>query len=141
MVQIRRYAHGEGDFWHRMGPFLASAAVRRELGGPITSDEATEWWIAIDDQSETIGFAAARHRKDVWELRHAYVVSEWRGRGVYHSLCQLRLNAGRETGAKVARTTVNEHSLPVYLELGFREVSSRGRYTVVEKELTVDEPV
>src|SRR5690606_24791676 len=37
-LEIRRYAHGEGDFWYRMGPFLASAAVRRELGAPISSD-------------------------------------------------------------------------------------------------------
>src|SRR5690606_14480012 len=54
-MEIRQYKHGEGDFWQRMGPFLASAAVRRELGAPITSDETTTWWLAVDGDW-TLGF-------------------------------------------------------------------------------------
>lgn len=135
-MKIVRYQHGEGDFWYRMGPFLASASVRRELGVPITSDKDMVWWLAIDNDGQTIGFAAAKLRKDVCEMRHAYVVPEARGKGVYHALCQARLEECQKWEAKVARSTVNEYSLPVFLELGFKPVSNRGKkYTVVEKEL------
>lgn len=135
-LRIVRYQHGEGDFWQRMGPFLVSSAVRRELGTAITSDEHTVWWLAIDDENRAIGFAAARCRKDVCEMRHAYVIPEARGQGVYHALCEARLSECREWGARIARATVNARSLPVYLDLGFRPVSTRGQYTIVEKELT-----
>lgn len=138
-MKIVRYRHGEGDFWQRMGPFLVSAAVRRELGVPITSDEETEWWLAIGEDDRTIGFAAARRRKDVCELRHAYVIPEARGKGVYRRLCEARLEACRNSNSRVARCTVNEKSLPIYLELGFKPVSTRGQYTTVEKELEARE--
>lgn len=140
-MEIRRYAHGEGDFWYRMGPFLASAAVRRELGAPISSDENTTWWLAIDDANNTIGFVAAHSRKGVWEFRHDYVVPDARGMDVYRALFRARLEACSQSGASMAKATVNARSLPIYREHGFVPVSQRGQYTVVQKELKAHEPV
>lgn len=140
-MEIRCYAHGEGDFWYRMGPFLASAAVRRELGAPITSDENTRWWLAIDADGHTVGFVAARVRKDTWEFRHDYVTPEARGRDIYRALFQARHEAWIQSGAAVARATVNARSLPLYQEYGFVPVAQRGHYTVVQKERKTHEPV
>src|SRR5690606_34498153 len=119
-MEIRQYKHGEGDFWQRMGPFLASAAVRRELGAPITSDETTTWWLALDGE-QTLGFVAARRRAGGWEFRHDYVVLEAREQGVYRALFQARLESCAQTGGTV-RATVNERSLPLYLQFGFQSI-------------------
>lgn len=139
-MEIRQYSHGEGDFWQRMGPFLASAAVRRELGVPITSDETTTWWLAIDGE-QTIGFVAARMRKNVCEFRHDYVIPEARESGVYRALFKARLEWAAQSEASVAKSTVNARSLPLYKEHGFDPISRRGQYTVVEKELKNHESV
>lgn len=140
-MEIRCYAHGEGDFWYRMGPFLASAAVRRELGAAISSDESTTWWLAVDDDGRTLGFVAARRRGKVWEFRHDYVVPEARGKDVYRTLFRARLEACSQSGPAIAKATVNARSLPMYQEHGFVPVSQRGQYTVVQKELKTHEPV
>ena len=138
-MEIRQYKHGEGDFWQRMGPFLASAAVRRELGAPITSDETTTWWLAVDGD-RTLGFVSARLRGGTWEFRHDYVTPEVRGQGVYRALFRARLDACAQTGG-IAKATVNARSLPLYQEHGFEPVAQRGQYTIVQKELTVHDPV
>lgn len=130
-MEIRMYRHGEGDFWQRMGPFMASAAVRRELGAPISSDEKTLWWLAINKAGETVGFVAAHLTKSGAQLRHDYVVPQAREQGVYRALAEARMAYLKEQGVKSARATVNGNSLPVYTSLGFREVSRRGKWVVV----------
>lgn len=138
-VTIVRYEHGEGDFWQRMGPFLASAAVRRELGIPITSDEDTAWWLAIGKDGQTLGFAAARRKGDVCEMRHAYVVPEARGHGIYRQLCAERLAECSTWGCRLARSTVKTKNQGLFETLGFRAVATRGQYTVMEKELDTND--
>lgn len=140
-MEIRRYEHGEGDLWQRVGAFLVSAAVRRELGAPITSDETTVWWLAINETGETIGFVTARRRKDLWEFRHDYVTPTARGQGVYDQLFEARLWEWLASRTSVARATVNERSLPMYERHGFRPVGQRGQYVVVQREREEYEPV
>lgn len=140
-MEIRRYEHGEGDLWQRVGAFLVSTAVRRELGGPISSDETTVWWLAIDDDGDTVGFVTARRRKDVWEFRHDYVTPSARGKGVYERLFRSRLQEWIASGAPAARATVNEHSLSVYEHYGFKAVGQRGKYVVVQRESDGNEPI
>ena len=133
-MNVKRYAHGEGDFWQRMGPFLASAQVRRELGVAITSDEKTVWWLAIDG-SDILGFCAARVQGDVCHLRHDYVVPGARGNGIYRALFSARLEGCQGMG-KVMRATVSKNSLPQYLGSGFVATGTRGQYTIVERGVT-----
>lgn len=140
-MEIRRYEHGEGDLWQRVGQFLVSAAVRRELGTPITSDESTVWWVAVNEAGETVGFVTARRRKDVWEFRHDYVASAARGRGVYEQLFEARLREWLASEASMARATVNERSLPLYQRHGFKPVGQRGQYVVVQREREEHESV
>lgn len=140
-MEIRRYEHGEGDLWQRVGSLLVSAAVRRELGAPISSDESTVWWLAINEAGETVGFVTARRREGVWEFRHDYVVPAARGQGVYEQLFQARLQEWLASKAQAARATVNERSLSVYQRHGFRPIGQRGQYTVVQRERGTNEPV
>lgn len=140
-MEIRRYEHGEGDLWQRVGQFLVSAAVRRELGAPITSDESTVWWVAVNETGETVGFVTARRRKDVWELRHDYVTPVARGQGVYEQLFRARLQEWSDSEAPAARATVNERSLRMYEWHGFKPIGQRGQYVIVQREREGNESV
>ena len=125
-TRIETFHHGDRDLWCLLGPFFASPEVRRELGLPLTSEEGYVWWAALDGE-EVIGFAALKVGRRAVEFRHAYVLSQYRGRGIYGRLFAARLAYGRELRRPLV-ATVNDHSLPVFLAHGFAVASRRGKY-------------
>lgn len=134
-MRIERYAHGERDFWQVMGPSFVSAKVQRELGVPMTSDEATTWFVVMDGDV-VAGFAAVRALKNgVAELKHAYVFEPYRNQGVYTKLLQARLDFAREAGCTNCRATVAPALQHHYAEAGFHESRRNGRYVHFEKQL------
>ncbi len=137
-ITIQKYAHGEGDFWQRMGPYFASARVQRELGVRMSSDEAHTWWVAVDEEGEVAGFAAAEAQKNgIVVLRHAWVRPEHRENGIYERLFDRRLADLREAGHTHFRVTTKGEALKLIERKGFEETGGRGSYTTLE--LKVDE--
>lgn len=132
---IQQYAHGEKDFWQVMGPSFASARVQRELGVPMTSDDDTTWFVAMDG-GEVAGFAAVRLAKaGVAELRHAYVWEPHRQQGLYKQLLDARLQFARQAGCTAARATVAPALQQHYADAGFTETRRQGRYVRFEMRL------
>jgi len=130
-VEIKQYQHGEGDFWQRMGEQFASPVVRRELGRAMTSVPEYVWWVALEDD-QVVGFAAlAPQHDDSAELRHAYVMPEHRGQGLYCKLLEARIEYGREHFARLY-TVATDASKPGLEAHGFVEIGKRGRYTRME---------
>lgn len=135
---IREYQHGEGDFWQLMGPFFASATIRRELGRPLSSDENYVWWISLDGGKVT-GFGAIRQKRKVVEFCHAYVFPSCRGQGIYREIVRQRLEYCMEHGHDQIRAVVTAGSRPELEKQSFLCVRKRGRYSVMawEKESIV----
>ncbi len=134
-IKIKHYFHGEGDFWHRMGHCFASALIQRELGVPLTSDEACTWFLAFDGDA-LAGFAAIKLLKgDVAELKHSYVFPAYRNNGVYTLLLRARLDYVRQTKCTLCRATVAPALQQHYAEAGFTEVRRQGRYVRFEIRL------
>jgi ribosomal protein S18 acetylase RimI-like enzyme len=89
--------------------------------------EAThEWeqvWPALD-RRQAVGVAATQY--EAWNgrviVRHLYVSSSHRRRGIGRRLLNIALSAARETGARTARLEASNVNLPAmraYERLGF----------------------
>jgi N-acetylglutamate synthase-like GNAT family acetyltransferase len=122
------------DFYLALGPFLVSRDVRRELGMPISSDKTYRWIVAFD-KDNVAGFAALELRGEWAQLRHAYVVSSYRGQGIYSELLKRRLNLAREKGIVTVKVVASPASVEVLRRYGFEKVGSRGKYTRMEVSL------
>jgi N-acetylglutamate synthase-like GNAT family acetyltransferase len=131
-MQIKKYKHGAGDFWQRMGPFFASAEVQRELGVRMSSDEAHTWWVAVDEDA-VAGFAAAEAQKNgIVVLRHAWIRPEYRENGIYEQLFDRRLADLKVEGHTHFRVTTKGTALQLIKRKGFTETGGRGSYTTLE---------
>jgi len=130
---IKKMAHGDSELWTTLCPFAVSRQVRKELGIAISSDENYTWLVALDNESNTVAIAAVEFCNGSKAIfRHAYVVENHRGHGLYLRLLQLRekIAVGRR-----AVTTVNKDAFDIVSKAGYAEVAKRGKYTTMEKQL------
>lgn len=121
-------------FYHLMGPFLVSRDVRRELGVPISSDENYRWVIAMKSGS-VVGFAAVELLGDIAQLRHAYVVPECRGLGIYGDMITSREKIARRSGCRTLKAVASPNSVDALERRGYKRIKKRGKYTVMEVAL------
>ena len=133
-VVVKLYKHADDELWRRIGRYFADRKIRRDLGGPMSSDDTYTWWIAEKDGA-VAGFAAIEAGKSAMILRHSYVLAPHRGNGVYAALLAARIAFAKAAAAKLIRTTATSMSLPKLLKAGFTAISDRGQYTVVERAL------
>ena len=129
-MEIKQYAHGEGDFWCKMGPFFASRQVRNELGIAMSSDESYTWFVAFNGD-EVVGFAAVEITGGTAVLRHAYVNPANRANGIYAKMLEARMVSGKGR-ASLIKVTANVDSIEHLRGHGFTAVSTRGQYTNME---------
>lgn len=126
-VTIEHYEHGP-KLWPRLGPFLASRSVHRELGGPILSAPATHWWVALEGR-QVVGFASLRVTRTALWHDVTYVVPEARHRGTHASLAAARDAYAAEhhpdLPARVATCAERWHH---YVERGWAVASERGTW-------------
>jgi len=120
------------EFWGLTGWFFASRQVEKELGAPIHHDDGMIWVIAVE-QNKAVGISAIEIKKNgTGYLKHAYVISEYRHKGIYTTMVKKRLVILDKT--ETIRSTCTDKSLPILLKMGFREYGTRGKYTLVEYE-------
>ena len=126
-IEIAQYAHDDDELWRLAGRFFADARVRRELGRPMTSAPGYVWWLAFENGA-VAGWAALeplpRQRA---ELRHAYVLPQYRRNGIYRALLQARIEYARDRYTRL-ETTATANSQPQLERVGFVIHSKRGRY-------------
>ncbi len=114
-------------FYPTVGPLLSRREVVGELGGPMWDDDDKDWIIAVG--TDGVYGVIARRRGTVVSL---YVVLGQRGRFVGTTmLLRLILRAG---GGKL-RAIATPASLGLFAECGFKPVTKRGRYTVLERSV------
>lgn len=117
-MKIEKWTHKKWEFWNALGPFFASASVRRELGAPMNSDDDTVWLIAFEGKT-VIGFAAVRGG----EIHHEWLDEDHRTKANWMKLLKEVRAAG---GTAV---TASESLKGYYKALGFEEAGQRGKYT------------
>lgn len=126
-MKIKRYAHGEDDFWDLMGSYFASRSVRRELGIPMSSDENHVWFIAMGPES-VAGFAAIETQKRGCFLRHVYVKADHREKGLMKKLVQEAVKYAKSISVSAIHVTVAAKLVDFYTENGWSESNTRGQY-------------
>lgn len=116
-----------------IGEYFASAAIRRDLGRPMSSDDSYTWIIAMDGDT-VAGFSAIRLYKDmVAELVHAYTMPDYRGQGINKAMVDLRMEVAKQLGAKSVHTTIDPNRLSKYP--GFAPKTTKGKWLVIRKVL------
>lgn len=110
------------QFYTIMGRFLARREIVKELGAPLWDDDGKLWWVAFVN-GKVGGFAAVRGPF----LCSAFVLPEYRGKGVYRALVDVRL---RETTGSL-RAVATDAATHALSQAGFRFVETRGRFSVM----------
>lgn len=129
MTTIERIEHGDPRLWTWLGPFLASRAVHRELGGALYSTAGVVWWVATNEDGDVVGFASLRTTRTAAWHDYTYVVPAARGRGVHALLAAARdaFIAERypDLVERVATCSDRWHH---YVERGWEVASERGSW-------------
>ncbi|MDR2092306.1 MAG: N-acetyltransferase [Azoarcus sp.] len=136
MAHLVHYPAGHRDdrFWISMGPLFFDKKIKRDL--PYLRDDVGKHWFIVFDDKTVVGFAAVEIKKNgVALIGSAWVSDAKRGRGVYKSLTDARLDFAKSRGIKTVRATCLPASAAELLKRGFAEVSQIGKYRTLEKSL------
>lgn len=102
------------DCWHE--PYMASSALKTEV------DSGVNFW-GWDESSALMGIMGVQYVRDVTLIRHAYVRTEYQGRGIGSAL--LAALSKQATGPLLVGTwAAAEWAIRFYERHGFRLVSS-----------------
>jgi len=111
----------------------ASREVTKAFGRPVSNDDTYIWVVAMDGGA-VAGFSAIRIAKNGnAELRHTYVLPDYRCRGIARHMTELRLEIAKAKGVKLVRTTIDPARLAKYP--GFVEDIRKGKWLVIKKVL------
>ncbi len=116
----------DAEFYSAVGPWLASREVAAETGSVLWDDPHKVWAVARAADKRTLGVAAL-YQGTVCSL---YVEPSSRGQMVGYSL--LRFIVGKAN--RPLRATATDNSRPLFAALGFIEIGTRGRYTLMQQE-------
>lgn len=134
---ITHYHHDDAGLWSAIGKYFASAELRKELGGPMSSNDNYHWFVS-SHKGEINGFAALEIKKSgVW-FRHSYVFESSRNNGVYGELLKARMNFCQQQGVDIVpmiTCVATGDSLPSLQKIGFKVISERGKYTTLRLKM------
>jgi len=131
-----RYMHQDDpSFWCIMGRFFADSDLRRQLGGPLSSTPEYHWLVSMDGDT-VAGFSAIQIRPSgKCEFRHAYVLPDYRNRGINERMIELRIALAVKQGGTQILAIVDPKRKAKYARHGFTEYGTRGKWQVMRKLL------
>jgi N-acetylglutamate synthase-like GNAT family acetyltransferase len=128
-VEIERMTQSDNGFWELMGPFFASASIRRDLGIPMSSNQSYSWFLAI--AGDVVGFCATVPMADCVVIKHLYVTEKMRRQGIGGRLINSAVASSK--GRKIA--TISSKYLSLWSKCGFSSTGvTRGQYIKVSNE-------
>jgi len=134
-VAIIRLSREDPAFYAYLGPFFGSRAAARELGMPIYDDPGRIWLVALTVEGP-VGCGSLEIKNHKAALKSGWVLPEHRKKGLYNALFEERLKLAAEAGATMVTATCTDASRNTHLRHGFAEIGRRGRYYLMQKELT-----
>lgn len=125
-MKIKKYKHGEGDFWEIMGPMFASEEIYKAQGGySMFSNPSTTWYLAFD-QGQLIGWVATQPKAKRLDIRFQYV-SPTGGDVLWH----LIERCVKDNKDEVMKTVEFKDRTAPYLLNGFIKRQDRGKKFIV----------
>lgn len=122
-------------FWTSMGPFFASRALAKELGGSLFNDEGMLWVIARS-HGHVVGWAACIAKDEKGLLEWSWVHADHRRKGLWRRLHKVRVKHLKASGVTVIRTSTREKDMVKALESeGLKKIGSRGSWVQMEQVL------
>lgn len=91
-------------------------------------------YIAFYDKKEIVAIAGYDVLKSKCIIRSAYVLSEYRGQGIYDKLVKHRIEFLKEKGHSKFELTCTDMSLPYHLKRGATIIKQFKKYTKVRYE-------
>lgn len=134
-ISIETSASRGRKFWADMGPFFASRALAKELGGELYDDEGMMWIIARCE-GVVVGWAACKARGDRGYLEWSWVHPEHRRQGLWRRLHRARvqhLKGLQVTSFKTSTRDVN--MVKALMAEGLKKVGMRGSWAQLEQVL------
>lgn len=122
-------AENPEKFYGKLGRFLASRQVRKEIGGyPINNEDDWPWLVAIETRTfSVIGFMSMEPAKHNLMIHDYYVVEPYRNQRVFDTLLEKAIHyADFEKTSLYA--SVREPLQAIFEKRGFSVVCSRGQW-------------
>jgi predicted GNAT family acetyltransferase len=126
-MEIRYISVTGFDVIPYIGKFAMDKKVISELTYPITTTDKNKWFIAIDKE-DVVGFCSAILKKDYISFNHAYVLPEYRNKGIYTQLFSNRLNDSKG----LLKSVCTDMSKNIFIKNKFIVTKVTKNYTFVE---------
>lgn len=136
-VRVMTSAKQGRELFGHIGRFLASADVRKELGGyPINDGPDYVWLIALRKRSMTcVGFLSYEITPEKATLRYTYVEEAHRGNGVFREMRRQFLALVDSAGVVAHATVCGDRAAAALKTYGFSPVGKpRGDWIRMVRE-------
>lgn len=133
---IMQVTDKDAAFWCAMGPLFANRQIVKELEGPMFDDDTYTWILAMADNGQIAGFTSlttARIDKGITECTAAYVMPEYRRKGLYRELFRQREKVGFALGTTELRGVANPISKHVFVGEDWEVTRTAGKWTHFRK--------
>jgi GNAT superfamily N-acetyltransferase len=126
-IEIVQITNKDEKFYRLVGPFISRRSIVAELGNPVWDDEGKVWFVATQE-GVVVGFAAVKDSGKHKALCSAYVLPEYRGKGIYSTLLESRLKFIGDFPVKAIATPA---SVPALTKAGLKKIGQKGKFTVL----------
>lgn len=133
--KIMRAAEDGEKFYAKVGHFLASKAVRKEIGGyPIDNEPDWTWIVAQEKRTfGVVGFISLAPAGDTLEIRVFYVEEKYRKQHVATTLIEKAEHYAKHEGYKAISANVTGAGHALLEKLGYVAVRERGNWRIMKK--------
>lgn len=115
------------EFYAIMGQFFAEEKYRKEM--PYIKNSDKKGWSLFYIKDNLVGFYSHEQIKDVAQISSVYVLEEFRRMGVFTEMLKDMINCF----CNIKITSNNDILLNLLLKNGFKKISARGSYNVMER--------
>lgn len=125
-------------FYARVGHLFVDKEIRKDMGGPLDSNDDYIWLLVLDEGDRIIAFACLDTSKlatkgEVW-FDNAYVFPDYRQHGLHARLFDLRMQIVKElSGVRFLKGLARPAARLAFEVRGFDVISERGQYRVYQK--------
>jgi ribosomal protein S18 acetylase RimI-like enzyme len=114
---IIKTVNRDSAFYQLMGKFLGNRKIIKILGEPLFDDDNKEWFLALSEQKEVIGFASVTIKNDKVYFADSWTVEEYRKQGIFNALLVARI---KSYPGKRLQTICNNNSFKYFQLNGFQ---------------------
>jgi len=133
-LQIKQYKgdYDKTEFYSLMGKYFAEKQYQKEM--PYLVNRKTNVWFLAFESKTLVAFAAINELKNKIVLEHSFAESEYRHKGIWKKLNEVRLKYAAEVKQDVEVITKEDHLKKYWLGIGFSEYKKSGSYCYLRRD-------